>query len=175
MEYCHEYGGVCADGSPCNRQVKGGLCWDHGGEGESTGRKRIELTDEQLDLLEGLASTGLTQEEAARCLPISYGTLRDRLNEGDNAVSDIYERVRERYHHEIVQRERHIAFGRADKLDVDHVPVSEQRKTLKWMRKSNYGVSEKQQLEHMGEDGGPVEIKEVEVRVPESENGRPDD
>lgn len=157
--------------APCRHTA--GKCPVHGG-GASPGRPRIELTDNQLEMLENLASIGLSQEEAAYCLPMSERTLSDRLREGDNEVSAVYRRAREEYHRELTNRERLIAMGKAGQLGVEEVPLSEQRKTIKWIRKSRFGATEKQTLEHTGEDGGPIEIREVTVRVPEDDGDEPD-
>lgn len=153
-------------GEPCQQPVDepGETCWREGHEPNKGGRPRIELTDDQLELLENLASIGMTQAEAAQVLPMSERTLRNRLQEGDNPVSAVYERARARFHEEVRRRERYIAFGDAKKLGVDEVKVSEQRKTLRWIRMTEFGASERQSMEHSGPEGGPIEVDVDDAR-----------
>lgn len=154
-----------SSGDPCQQPVAGPneTCWREGHVNKG-GRPRIQLTDDQLELLENLASIGLTQAEAAKVLPMCERTLRNRLQEGNNDVSAVYERARGRYHEQVSKRERWIAFGDAEKLNVDEVPVGEQRKTLRWIRKSRFGASEKQEIEHSGPEGGPIEVDVDDAR-----------
>lgn len=153
-----------ADGEPCQFPTDNQDCPHHPEVSPNAGRPRIELSDDELEMLENLASIGLTQEEAAQVLPMSKSTMKRRLREGDNPISDLYERARGQYHEQVSKRERWIAFGDAKKLDVDEVPIGEQRKTLKWIRKTRFGASEKQEIEHSGPEGGPIEVDVDDAR-----------
>lgn len=147
---------------PCEQPVDGpkARCWRHpdeGAPGNLGGRPRINLTESQKELLYSMASIGMSREEAAYCLPMSETTLSDRLDDPDSELSGLYRRARARYHKELSNRERLIAFGRANELGVDEVPLSEQRKTIKWIRKSRFGAAEKREVDLSGEvDTGGV-------------------
>lgn len=150
---------------PCEQPVDGpdARCWRHPDEGEPGnlgGRPRIELNEDQKELLYDLASIGLSREEAAKVLPMSESTLSDRLDDPSSELSGLYERARAEYHRELTNRERLIALGKADELGVEEVPLPEQRKTIKWIRKSRFGATETTKHELTGEDGGPVKTEQ---------------
>lgn len=92
------------------------------------GRPRIELTEEQIDLIEKLASFGLTQAQIAHCLPMAERTLRDRLNDTeDEVVSAAYARGRALDAQELSKRHRDMAMGK-----MRDASPSDQRKALEW-------------------------------------------
>lgn len=128
------------------------------------GRPKIELTDEQVALIEKLAGFGLTQAQIAECLPMSERTLRNRLQEGgDPEISAAYARGRAKDARTLSERHRDIALG-----EVEDAKVSDQRKALEWRLERQHGWAEKLKHELSGPGGGPVEVTEVVVNQADS-------
>lgn len=165
-------GHVCGDSGgwaktqdrPCRRPVseEGGRCPQHPREGEpaDAGRPKIELTDEQIDLIEELAGFGLTQEEISRVLPMAERTLQSRIRE-DERFSAAYSRGRARAKADAARRYHHIAFDRGVGLgleDDESVSISEQRKALEKILGSDLSFLSRERLEISGPGGGPVEV-----------------
>lgn len=147
------------DGEPCEFP-SADHCPHHGEGGVTTGRPRKQLPDDAAERIEKLAGFGLTQEEIGDLWGLTDRTLRKRLSE-DGELSSAYTRGRADYRRSTHKRLRDIAFGRKGELGVeDDVPIGEQRKTLVWIEKSQFGASEKHQLEHSGEidTGGEVNV-----------------
>lgn len=110
------------------------------------GRPRIELTDDQVELIEKLAGLGLTQEQVAHCLPISERTLRRRIREGDEAVMAVYARGRAEDEEDLSSLHRKIARG-----EVEGVSIAEQRKALQWRLERQHKWAARQEI--TGKDG----------------------
>lgn len=99
------------------------------------GRPRIELTTEQIELIERLAGFGLTQAQIADCLPMAERTLAERIRTGsDPRVSAAYASGRAKDAETLASRHRDIALGK-----LDNTPVAEQRKALEWRLERQHG------------------------------------
>lgn len=146
-------------GEPCRN---GPNCPHHNQRGP--GRPYIELTDEQVELIERLAGLGLTQEEISHCIPIAETTLRKRIREGDQGIDVAYARGRARWKENARRRHRDIAMGNAERLGVDSVPISEQRKVLEWIDKTQFGAAETHRLEHAGGVTHELDLPRENVR-----------
>lgn len=159
-------------GHPCRMPTTRRKCPHHGeGQGGPTGRPRKELPEDAADQVEKLAGYGLTQEEIGDLMGVSERTLRNRLRERED-LSAAYARGRATYRRDTHKRLRDIAFNRKRELDVDEdVPVSEQRKTLVWIEKSQFGAAERHEFEHAGPDGGPIRVTEVVEAHPDDGDG----
>lgn len=115
------------------------------------GRPRIELTDEQVKLIEKLAGLGLTQAQIADFLPMSERTLSDRIRGGDEEISAAYARGRAKDAEELSSLHRKIARG-----EVEGVGVADQRKALEWRLERQHKWAERMEL--TGADGSPMSI-----------------
>jgi len=102
--------------------------------GGKVGRPYIALTAEQVELIEKLASYGLTQEQIADFLPFSEETFKNRLRDPDETeIQDAYRRGRAMDARTLAQRHRDIALGTlVDDAGECIVPVADQRKALEW-------------------------------------------
>lgn len=147
-----------ASGDPCQQPVSdpSETCWREGHD-RKTGRPRHELPDDE-DLpeqIEKLAGYGLTQDEIADFFGVGTDeTLRNRMKE-EPTLYRAYRRGRATYRQKTHKRLRDIGFGDAEALGVEEVPVGEQRKTLVWIEKSQFGAAERHELAHSGEIEGP--------------------
>lgn len=116
------------------------------------GRKKVELTDEQVGIIETLAGYGLTQAQIAECLPFGERTLRKRVNGGDDEeVAAAYRRGRAKSAEELAKRHRDIALG-----NVRDAKVSDQRKALEWRLERQHGWSQEIDHRHSGPGGGAI-------------------
>lgn len=167
------YSTATSSGDPCQQPVSDPTktCWREGHD-KKTGRPRKELPDDAVEQIEKLAGYGLTQEEIGDFWGITDRTLRKRLTE-DDALSSAYTRGRATYRADTHKRLRDIAFGKHEELGVpkEAVPVSEQRKTLVWIEKSQFGAAERHELTHAGADGGPIRVTEVIEAHPNDGDG----
>ena len=98
------------------------------------GRPRIELTTEQVDLIERLAGLGLTQAQIADFLPMSEETLSLRIRGGCEEISTAYARGRAVDLEAMSSRHRKLARG-----ELGDVPFTDQRKALEWRMERQHG------------------------------------
>lgn len=119
------------------------------------GRPRIELTPEQIKLVEEKAAEGLTQADIADLLPMSESTFKNRLRDPeDTAIADAYYRGRAWDKSALAARHRDIAMGK-----LSDVPISEQRKALEWRLERQHKLPSQSEIKG---DGIPFIIVERE-------------
>lgn len=132
---------------------------------DGPGRPAINLTDEQVALIEKLAGYGLTQAQIADCLPMSERTLRNRIHEGNHPeIAAAYARGRAKDAEALSSRHRDIAMGEAG-----DVPVGDQRKALEWRLERQHKWAQK--LELAGDGGGPLQVAVTRRIVQADEDG----
>lgn len=126
------------------------------------GRPEIELSEDHAQLIEQLASYGLTQAQIADCLPFSERTLRNRIADGDHPeIEAAYRRGRAMDARTLSERHRDIALGRLE----NGVAVAEQRKALEWRMERQHGMAHR--VEHSGEVKGGGQ--QVHVYLPDNQ------
>lgn len=124
------------------------------------GRPRIELTPDQLELIEKLAGLGLTQAEVANVLPMSERTLARRLSDGDPDVVAAYARGRDEDKAALSRQHRKLAMG-----EIDGVSVSDQRKALEWRLERQHKIASQSQTD-ITSGGKPIAAIERRIVDP---------
>jgi len=123
---------------PCqNPATEGGSCWIESHGGHASGHGRPTKLQEHKDEILAAARQGLTYEGMARVAGVGISTLREWRKEYDN-FSAALERARSEAERELIE-------------DVD----------AEFILERSYGYMKTERHELTGEDGGPVETREL--------------
>lgn len=129
-----------ADGSPCqNPATDGDSCYlnEHGGDADPSGRPT--KLDEYRDKIMEAACEGMSLQGCARVAGIAEKTLHTWINEYDEFASELRQ-------------------ARAEG-ELQHIRnVDDKGSQFLLERSFGYTKTEKKELEHTGEGGGPIEI-----------------
>jgi len=129
-----------ADGSPCqNPPTDGDSCYlnEHGGDAAPSGRP-TKLDEHRSDIMSA-AREGMSLQGCARVAGIAEKTLHNWINDYDEFASDLRQ-------------------ARAEG-ELQHIRnVDDKGSQFLLERSFGYTKTEKKELEHTGEGGGPIEI-----------------
>lgn len=147
--------GADTPNGPCkNPATEGNSCWieSHGGD-----RGASKFTEDRREEILEAAEYGATKKGCARAAGVTYRTLQNWLDRGQDAADEESD-----YFQFFQDFERARAEGELRLLRSD-------RTSPEFILERSYGYTKKEEIEHTGEDGGPLTIRREVVDVASEE------